>query len=386
MHILPAPDPLADASGLINTALATHKHVHLGAGVWNLRNGAVNLTSGSALVSYGATVVQHDSTKPVVSTLEPVLSGFKLAGLRLKRPVASTQAAGVELASVFVVRSSIDDMESSGSSNGFNLGTTDWSKITNCTADNNTNHGFHVERNAITWMAQWQFNTCLAQLNDGHGFSVQNVSGLGQMTLGEFKACATYANAKNGFAAIGLPNSPVNGVRISTGSFFGEDGLDGVHLNTYGGYHVLTGIFSELAGTSSCGINMARPATNYGCGIYIGLHNEDVSLSNILAHGNSYDGVLLAGARHALLAVTATNNGLAGIHGRQSGVYNYKGSCSVTGGLMSNLYGNTSQKYGLLASDGKLVSVTGTDMRGNAISPHQFGTNSSSAVFSGLQS
>jgi hypothetical protein len=212
---------------------------------------------------------------------------------------------------------------------------------------------------------QWEFDTVYSQTNGSQGFLVTAVAGPTQLIIGTFRNCVTFANSAHGIAFSGLPNCPIQDVRIY-GGIYGENGASSVYLDTYGDQHIIADVFTELSGRRTTGPTLSVPATNAGRGFEITPNNTSVQYSGCHAQHHSMDGFNLSAGSNSLANCRAIGNGVAQISGQRNGIKISGGKATITGGRSGNRGAETQQQYGVYAANGANVSVGFMDLAGNS--------------------
>jgi hypothetical protein len=261
---------------------------------------------------------------------------------------------------------------------GFALGSTDFSRIEGCIAQKNQNDGFQLVNTLSGGQLQWNSKTLLSQMNGRHGFSaISQAGGTGSISMGTLDGLNSYGNSGIGFGVFGVSGYPINGVRLVNG-FFGGDGSHEVFLDSYGGGHIITNVFTELCGTATTGPTLTTPATNVGSGFYASANNLDASFENIRTNGASSNGFATSAGYTLLNAGRFTNNGIGGDANNAAGVNHFAGVINITGGNATDT-GQGTQKYGLATFDGSKVTAVGFDLAANVTAPYFAAINSSAA-------
>lgn len=352
-------------------ALAAHKSVRIPVGDCRITGGLVISLDGAKFRGEGTTASKLTVTTASTAaiTVNAGLNNVEISGFTLTRNVSATSGGdGIKTSGGSIGQSLIERLVIEKHWNGLNLGPTDWSSVRDVIVTKNNNDGVVISNTAGDGAVQWSFDTVLAQMNGARGFLIQSVAGPAGMTLGTFKNIATFANSGFGFAVVGSAGVPINGVRIF-GGFIGEDGNSEIYLDTYGGQHVISDVFLELAGRRTTGPTLATGASNIGNGIEVTGNNTDVQLTGVHSNGNSMDGFYLNGTNHMLGNCRATNNGLALTAGRRNGVNSGSGRIVINGGALGNTGAGVSQQYGAFVANGNNLAVIGSDLTNNATAP-----------------
>lgn len=303
--------------------------------------------------------------------------GVGVEDIRINGVGERTAGYGIDIPNV-VGNSYVRNVHAFGHWIGFGLGPTDFSYIENCISERNYSHGYHLRnRDGLAAASlQWVHTNNLAQLNDGSGFIYEGVpaDGLSQASTGNITGCATFANSRYGMEFIGKANMKIQGVRLNN-CFIGEDARAGVLLDTFGGQHVITGGFYEIAGSGKTGRLYATPKSGQGIGIQITGNNGIMNITGAHIGGNGMDGVLSEADYLTVTGCTIINNGLNCVPGRRNGVYHFGGRLNVSGGLIRNVQAGTLQQYGVVSVDGSNLRMTGVDLDGNAVGKYYVQAN-----------
>lgn len=331
-------------------AFAAGSTVRVPAGTYLVTQPIV-ITSGKALIgdSYADTkIVSSSPTLPVIR----IVGGsdfFEISNLRITHEGVTAQLGGDGIqqdGGSTTDRGLLANLYIDYNFNGAQLYQTGRSVLQNVVAANNSEHGFlmvALGTNAL----QWQYEGCSAALNGANGFLwLSTGSNAGGTSTGTLSNCTTFANGQSGVFALGTAQNPLQGIRIVDG-FFGADSGHGICLDTYGGGHVLRPSFVELSGL---------------CGIYIGPSNASTHVAAGVVNGNGQDGILAAGSTTNIVGGIWQANGLAGLSGRQNGIYVYDSQATITGARCRD-NGANKQAFGVVASSDTLI--VGCNLRGN---------------------
>jgi hypothetical protein len=218
-----------------------------------------------------------------------------------------------------------------------------------CYVHNNRSDGVELVNTATNGTVQWYLTNNLAEANAGRGYIVIAVAGPGQVTLGDWINNYSFANSSFGMAFAGLSDVLIQGVRIN-GGLIGADGNSEIYLDTYGGQHKINNVFTELAGAVATGPGFATAASHVGSGIEITANKIDVTITNLVANGNSVHGL------HTL-ATQVTN---------------------ITGGRFAN-----NSSFGVVIGDGAKATLNAPTFNGNTSGPLSVTANASSLIPTG---
>jgi hypothetical protein len=352
----------------INAALTAGPSIVFPAGAFATTDPLYITRDGTHIIGAGRTVtriVSSSPSAPVISFATNVTS-VAIEYLTIDRSVTATNGADGISAPTYVQFCRLSNLIIQNQWKGLHLGPTGYSYIENVTSWLNLDDGFYWTNTPTNGALQWSLNNCLSTQNGGRGYYfVATGGGPDRIALGEMVTCSTYANTGPGFAASGLPDCSINGIRL-TGGFFGGDNNDEIYLDTYGGEHKLIGIFTELAGTSPTGPTMGTPPSHVGAGFFFTPNNIDVACSNCHAEGHSNSGFITSAAEAQFNGCKAINNG-ASVSADQAGFFQIAGLVSFFSVRAGNNRGTTSQQHGIYLTDttgGALV--WGADLTGNS--------------------
>ena len=360
-------DGVTDSIAAFQAAALAAKCVYVPTGSY-LISGTVSISKNGAQW-YGdgisSTIITSNSTTLPMFSIATGLNGVQIENLQLTRSVVATNGAdGIRCSTVTIGQAQLSRLLVQKQWVGINLGPTDYSEVKNCIVQKCLSEGFRVVNTATDGACQWSFDSCLSQMNDARGFLTQTIAGPAQVTLGTYKNCATYANSITGIAFAGSASVPIQGVRI-IGGFYGESGNSNVYLDTYGDQHMITAVFTELAGQIATGSASSTPPSGIGSGIEVTSNNFGTLITGCHSNGNSEDGFYLSGVTTTINGCRATNNGLQLIVGKRNGVSNVGGTAIISGCRIGNTGSGTSQLYGISCVDGNNIAAVGNDLRSN---------------------
>jgi hypothetical protein len=361
-------DGATNDTAAINAAINAGTSIVIPAGVYLTTDPLYVTHDGTHIVGAGRTstrIVSNSGTAPVISLATNVTS-VVIEHLTIDRNLTATDGADGISAPTFVQFCRLSNLIVQHQWKGLRLGPTGYSFIENVTSWLNLDDGFYWTNTPTNGALQWSLNNCLSTQNGGRGFYFTATGGgPDRIALGEMVSCSTYANTGTGFAASGLPDCSLNGIRL-TGGFFGGDNNDEVYLDTYGGEHKLIGVFTELAGTSPTGPTMGTPPSHVGAGFFFTPNNIDVACSNCHAEGHSNSGFITSADEAQFNGCKAINNG-ASTAADRAGFFQIAGLVSFFSVRAGNNRGTTSQQHGIYLTDvtgGGLV--WGADLTGNS--------------------
>jgi hypothetical protein len=315
----------------------------------------------------GRGVTRLLSNSGTANMIEVSLSSTRcsVGNMTLDRTAIATAGAGINVYEATGLANHMDfhDLYIRWQFRGMYLGPVSWGEVRNVIIERCADAGVFVTNNTENGACQWQFTTVLAQMCGSHGFRVysQNI-GAAQITLGQWVNVATFANTGRGLSFEGLATCPIQDIRV-VGGFIGEDGGDAeVYLNTYGGSHVLSAMFVELAGSRTTGPTTSTAASAAGHGMYATPNNVSVQVDgHFIANARcgiyteatrmKIDATLRANGTNATVGA-ASNSGLYVAAGRvvaniQSWGHEYGYYAAVaTVRLSGDLNGNTTGAVG----------------------------------------
>lgn len=343
------------------------RNIRLRARTYN-HTGLVLKHSGQSITGEGTqqSVLRNTTAgKPSIS-VNPHVHHVSLKGFRVTRSVPATSGGHGVSFPVINAQAVLENLFSDNNHAGFHLGGTDYSTVTNCIAERNYGAGFSLFNSGAV-PCQWYVSNCLSQKNNGGGLEIRSVAGSGatQTTVGDIAGLQTFANGSYGVCAFGSPAVPIYGVRLRA-CYLGTDANSEVFLDTYGGYHTMDGVFTELAGRDVTGRDLATPASGTGYGFYATANNRDFTLSGCTAVGNSLSGVGTAAQTTVVNGSRCDDNGRALVPGNRAEVRQVIASARVlVNGTACGAAGGAAQQFGVLVEDGAACAVVGCDLSGN---------------------
>lgn len=258
-----------------------------------------------------------------------------LSGFSIENTGSPTAGAGILFDTTNAgTYSSIKDVYVRGFYNGIVLNSSVMGWLEKVVCEANHHYGILIQNDSSN-ACQWQLNNVAALANNASGIVVNALNGLGaaQITLGNWNNIATYQNGGYGIVLQGTSAVPVNDCRLFE-AFLGNDANGGFYADSYGGNHILSGVFTELAGSSVTGIAGGQAATGLGHGIIFTSTNVDVSISGGKDTANSQCGIYTACAETLVHGRSITNCGQTTantVDASHSGIYNAGGNLTVTG-------------------------------------------------------
>jgi hypothetical protein len=242
--------------------------VYIPAGNYRLSIGTALTVANSGFVGDGPgrTIISIDNANGIGLNLSNS-SNVYVGKLTLTRLVAATAGGnGIDITSGSQ-GTVIEFVEVDSHYVGMALGPTSYGEIgPKVTVQKCQSHGILMKSTAASGALQWQMTDILSQLNHGDGYHVAaGAAGPAGITLGDWLLCRSFANDGLGANFIGSASIPINGIRAQS-CFMGEDGGDEWHLSTYGGEHVLTNCWGELAGTALTGPSLVSGPTSAATG------------------------------------------------------------------------------------------------------------------------
>lgn len=305
-------DGTTDDTAAIQAALNTGLNVVLPVGTCKITGALTIQVVGTTFKGQGiaSSTLTSSSTTANMITVTAGTTHVTISDMFLTRSVTAAAGAGIAFAGNTQV-SVIDNVWIEFQYDGLSLSTTDVSYVRHVVANSNQNDGVKIVNTASSGTCQWILDDVLSQKNGARGFLVATISGPSGMTLGEMSRLYTFSNSSFGFLAAGLVGVPISGIRMSN-SFFGNDGNSGIYLDTYSGLHVLSKVFTELAGTSVTGPTLATAASNVGNGFEFTANNTDIELIGGHADGNSTRGITSSATVLGVIGGQYVRNGAAG--------------------------------------------------------------------------
>ncbi len=383
-----------DVTAKINAAIsssllyANATRVYLPPGVYRVDGTILMRNNGSALIGAGrqATILKSTLTTNPMITFTSGINNAEIRDLWLDRVTPGTgNGFGIDAGVAILGESTISNVRVTRMSIGMNLGCTDHSIIKDCIVSKNTSHGIRIYNSAAN-ASQWSIDGLLSQTNDGYGVLVVTIPGfLPTMSVGSFRNVNTFANTLGGIWVLGSASCSVEGFRLD-GFFVGEEGNDGVFLDTYN--HIPCTIrngYAEIIGRNFTGSSFSTPASLVGRGIHVSANNAHVDITNVISTGNSFDGFLLEGYSASLTGCSAISNGASASPTASAGIRS-SGTCllSVTGGKSGNTPATAAtQTYGVFVDNGSFASVLGVDLTTNTIDTHGANTGVNSMMVIG---
>jgi len=305
------------------------------------------------------------STSQPGITLANGVAGYGISGIKLSRigvPVAG--ADGIKFLGT-TDDTSLEDIWVEGHWNNLVIGTCDTGHIFKLRSSKALNDGV-VQTNAINYgPSQWDVDHVLIDRCVRDGWRIQSTNGPAGLILGQMRNIKSFANSGYGINLLGSATTGIYDFRISD-AFMGSDGLGSINLKTFGGKHRISGFF-ERNGEDATGPNVTTPASRLGVGIDATGSNSDILIYGSLIDGNSLDGIQHDGSVLTVSASHIFDNGRASVASRRSGILSHSGSLVVSGSIVRNMVGNTTQLYGISAGHDNVV-ISGNDLSNNTAS------------------
>jgi len=375
IYILPVgadPTGVADSApaiqAAINAAVATGRcAVYIPAGTYRVSSTLTIANDKVSLIGAGrnATTITANTAAVPVITLTSGITYVTIRGMTLSRSVAATAGGNGITATGVYEGIFIHDMIIDQQHDGLALGAASSAKVRDVLVRKCINDGILLQTTSGNASMQWNIEDVLVVQCGNHGFAV--VPGAGQTTisLGEWINVQTYGNSGCGITLAGAVGCPIQGLRISSG-FLGEDGNSELLMDTYGGLHEIRNLFCELAGRNPTGPTLATAASHAGNGVEITPNNTDVHLTNVIATGNSYNGIQSQATQTLINGCKTTSNGAAAVGGSQNGISIPAGRVMINGCRSGD---GALQLYGVSLAAGAGNAVIGNDLEGNATLP-----------------
>jgi hypothetical protein len=359
-------DGTTDDTAAIQAALNTGKTVRLPDAATCKITSALTMLHGGGLIGGGmqsSFLTSSSTTAPMISVPASV-GHITITGLALTRSVtATTGADGISFAGGNQV-CVLDRLWIEKQFNGLRLSNTAISYAQNIVLHANQSNGLIMTNTATLPGFQWVLDNILSELNGGRGFLIASIAGpTGANSCGQMTRLYSFANNFEGFLVSGLSSLPIVAIRLSD-SFFGQDGLDEVSLDTFGGDHVLTNVFTELAGTLATGPTQSTPASHVGSGFKFSPNNPDIELNGCRAIQHSEKGLISFADKLGIIGGSFTNNGLPT---PTFGLFIRGGSGVRIVGVRS---GGSPQTIGLVFDAAAITALyDGCDFTGNSTGP-----------------
>lgn len=357
-------DGATNDTAALQAALDTGRNIRLRARTYN-HTGLVLKHSGQSITGEGTqqSVLRNTTAgKPSIS-VNPHVHHVSLKGFRVTRSVPATSGGHGVSFPVINAQAVLENLFSDNNHAGFHLGGTDYSTVTNCIAERNYGAGLSLFNSGAV-PCQWYVSNCLSQKNNGAGLEIRSVAGSGatQTTGATSRGCRPSPTGSYGVCAFGSPAVPIYGVRLRA-CYLGTDANSEVFLDTYGGYHTMDGVFTELAGRDVTGRDLATPASGTGYGFYATANNRDFTLSGCTAVGTPCPGWARRRRPRWSTACAATTTA---VPGNRAGVRQVIASARVlVNGTACGAAGGAAQQFGVLVEDGAACAVVGCDLSGN---------------------
>lgn len=347
-----------DVTSALQTFINNNRAVLLPAGTFRV-DGSLSLPANRSIVGEGKeiTVIRGGTnTNPVINYAPSSLNlsnTFQLRDFRVTRTTKGN-GRGINIAN-YSMRAEIRNIRVDNCTIGILLGSTDYGVVDNVESNDNSEHGFYLtntnfnsstnpDRIGFTDFnaVQWYMSNCLAQTNGLAGFVLQGADyGNGNrpkfgIALGDWTGLRTFKNGTQGIVVLGSALVKVNGIRLRN-AFIGEDKSAGLFADTYGGLHMISNCFFEIAGQAG-GLNTAD-------NIHFTANNEDVTIYNCFVNGARRDNISLnqpAGIAKIVQCCTSTNAGDNGGGSQGAGIRIPNASGAIVHGLMTkgNVLGN----------------------------------------------
>ncbi len=372
---------LYDVTSAINSAISSSliysnaTRVYLPPGTYRVDGTILMRNNGSALIGAGrqATILKSTLTTNPMITFTNGINNAEIRDLWLDRVTPGTGGGfGIDAGVAILGESIISNVRVTRMSIGMSLGCTDHSIVKDCIVSKNTSHGIRIYNSSAN-ASQWSIDGLLSQTNDGYGVLVVTLPGmLPAMSVGSFRNVNTFANTLGGIWVLGSASCSVEGFRLD-GFFVGEEGNDGVFLDTYN--HIPCTIrngYAEIVGRNFTGSSFSTPASMVGRGVHVSANNAHVDITNVIATGNSFDGILVECNSAALTGCSAISNGASSNPTASAGI-RAGGTCllTVSGGKSGNTPATANtQTYGVFVDNGAYASVLGVDLTSNVTSTH----------------
>lgn len=325
------------------------------------------ITNGSTTVTGAGTNVTHvrsTSTTADVFTVGTNAVFTTISYMSIDRSVTTTTGYGIHfLGGGSGTYSRLSDLYVARHARGIHLTSSTYGWVTRCIIESNGFDGVFMT-NDTQGACQWQITDSISQGNGGNGWRVFAQTGLGssQITLGTWTNVASYANTGYGVSFEGASACPVQDIRLMN-SFLGEDANGEVNIDTYGQSHLISNLFTELAGTQATGVGFVNPATGFGHGVVITANNADTTITGGTHVANSQSGIYNNGANTTITGVSFQSNGQNSDTAIASncGIYNAGGNLTLSASTFKgNPYGVYSTTDTLMVSGNTIRPSAGT--------------------------
>lgn len=335
--------------------------------------------SNVSIIGAGRTATRILSSVTTGNMIEVALTATRctIASMTLDRQTIATAGAGIYAYSASGMGNHMDfrDLYVYNQYRGLYLGPQSWGEVRNVIVDQCNGDGVFMTNNSDNGACQWQLTNILVQKVGGHGYWVYSqATGPTQITLGQWTNVASFGCTGSGIYMQGRSGRPIHDARV-TGAFIGEDGCTAgaeIVLDTFGGSHVFTGVFVELAGSRTTGPSFATAATGLGHGIYATSSNTDWTLAGAHIVANARSGIYQEATRATLTGVTMRSNGTNATAGAadNSGIYWAAGRGVIYGQSWSQdvgFYGAVATAFGLVDCTGSTTGYSGVTRSANLI-------------------
>ena len=196
---------------------------------------------------------------------------------------------------------------------GFVLGCIAYGSVSHAEASANNNNGFEFRYGTCNTV-QWQVHHTLSQTNKGVGYGGFNSTA--PNGIGPFmNDTGSFGNDQGGYVFIGSPGFPIHDLFLIN-AFSSADNRAGVYLDTYGGAHVMSNLWVELAGVLGgwpIGTDgSVLVPTNTGNGVSVSFNNNPgLVITGGTYWNNSWAGIALNAASSSVTGGTTLGNGKA---------------------------------------------------------------------------
>lgn len=363
----------------ISAASVSGGLVFLPRGVYRTTGPLVISAPNVAIVGVGRTATRIVNALTTGNVFEVALTATRctIASMTIDRQTIATAGAGIYAYSESGRGNHMDfhDLYVYNQFRGIYLGPQSWGEVRNVIVDQCNGDGIFITNNSDNGACQWQLTNILVQKVGGHGYWVYSqTTGPTQITLGQWTNVASFACTGAGIYMQGRAGRPIHDARIS-GGFIGEDGCTAgaeIVLDTYGGSHLFTGMFIELAGSRTTGPSFATAASGLGHGIYATPNNTDWTMAGAHIVANARSGIYNEAARATLNGLTMRSNGTNATVGAadNSGIYWAAGRGVIHGQSWSQeigVYGAVNTLFGLVDCTGSTTGYSGVTRSANLV-------------------
>lgn len=369
-----------DTTAIQNALNSSAGSIYFPTGTYKITGLCLTLSSAKTLYGDGTyeSIFNATGCTNNALTISTGLSGVDLNNFAIIRSGGAVSGQdGIHFVNL-TEQANLNNLRLEGNWTNLRLGITSYSFISKVLSNNAYSNGFLFTNADGAGGMQWYLFDTLSQQSNGDGYRVETITS--NASVGTWTNAKTYANKGKGMRFVGSSGNPLQAIRLF-GGFVGQDCDDEIYLDTYGSStHTIEGMFIEIAGASSCGVNLSTSATNVGHGINLTSNNTAVALYNNNIIGNSYSGIASSSARVQIVGNNLRINGAAAVPGELAGISINSGNATITGNSSKG------QSYGLVINSDNVVA-SGNDFTENTLAPILSAVNLvNSVVYSNLPS